>query len=141
ESFQNVRAAPDTAVEQHLDTPVDCFDDFLERVERRLHAVELPAAVIRDDDCRGTVLAGELRVLGGEDPLDDDREAVAGEPFEVTPAETGVELPGKDVADDREVLGNLEIDADVALAAAEVRRVDGEHERGEVALHGLCDQL
>jgi len=85
--------------------------------------------VVRDDDCSGAVLAREPGVLGREDSLDDDRKAVAGEPLEVAPAETRVEVLAEDVARNGEMLGNLEVDPDIALAPSEVRCVDGEHER------------
>ncbi len=65
ERLDDVRAAPDAAVDEHLDPAVDGVDDLGQRVDRRGDAVELPAAVVRDDDPRRAVLAGEPRVLGG----------------------------------------------------------------------------
>ena len=57
-------------------------------VDRRRDAVELPAAVVRDDDRRRAVLAREPRVLGGEHPLDDDRQpGQRGEPLDVAPGQ------------------------------------------------------
>ena len=125
ERLENIGAASNAAVEQNLRTPVDGVDDFLEHVEGRRHAVELAAAVVRDDDGRGAVLDREPRVFCGEEPLDDERQPVAGEPLEVAPAETRVELLAEDVAGDGEMLGRLEVDANVALAATEIRNVDG----------------
>ena len=51
---------------------VDRLDHLGQRVDRRRDAVELAAAVVRDDDRGGAVLAREPRVLGGERPLQDD---------------------------------------------------------------------
>src|SRR5947199_76477 len=96
ESLERVGAAAHTAVEQHLRAAVDRVDDFLQRVERAGHAVELAAAVVRDDDCGCAVLARELCVLSCENSLDDDRKAVAREPLEVVPAETRVEVPAEE---------------------------------------------
>ena len=139
--LERVGATAHAAVEQHLGAAVDRSYDFLERVERTGHAVELATAVIRHDDCSSAVLARKPRVLGGEDPLDDDRQAVAGEPLEVAPAESRVEAPAEDVARDGEVLRNLEVNPDVALSPAEKRRVDGEHQRRELARDRLGDQI
>ena len=52
----DVGAAPDAAVEQHLEPVADRVDDGRQRLERRHRAVELAAAVVRDDDARGAVL-------------------------------------------------------------------------------------
>ena len=52
ERLDDVGAAPDAAVDEHLDPPVDRLDDLGQRVDRRRDAVELAAAVVRDDDRR-----------------------------------------------------------------------------------------
>src|SRR5215210_9334331 len=44
ERLQDVHAAADTSVEQHLDALADRLHDLRQHVERRRHAVELPAA-------------------------------------------------------------------------------------------------
>ena len=74
ERLDDVRAAADAAVDEHLDAAVDRLDDLGQRVDRRRDAVELPAAVVRDDDRRRAVLAREPRVLGREHALDEDRQ-------------------------------------------------------------------
>ena len=61
-----VNAAAVAAVEEDLAPVADGLDDLRERVEARGHAVELAAAVVRDDDPRGAVLAGEHGVLRRE---------------------------------------------------------------------------
>ena len=52
ERLDDVRAAPDAAVDEHLEPAVDRLDHLGERVRRRGDAVELPAAVVRDHDAR-----------------------------------------------------------------------------------------
>ena len=84
ERLDDVAAAPDAAVDEHLDPAVDRLDDLGQRVDRRRDAVELPAAVVRDDDPGGAVLARELRVLGRQHALDEQRQAgLAGDALEV----------------------------------------------------------
>ena len=50
ERLDDVGAAADAAVDQHLDAAVDRLDHLGQRVDRRRDAVELAAAVVRDDD-------------------------------------------------------------------------------------------
>ena len=95
--------------------------------------------MVRDDDAGGPALAGELGVLAGDDPLDHDRQPVSGEPFEVAPAQGRVE-GAEPLAVLGEVIWEAEADPQVALAAAEVRRIDGEHERRVAAADGLLDE-
>ena len=59
ERLDDVGAAADAAVEEHLDPAVDRVDHLRQRVERRRDAVELAAAVVRDDERGGAVLARE----------------------------------------------------------------------------------
>src|SRR5262249_14950543 len=108
--------------------------------EGRGYAVELAAAVVGDHDGRGPVLASELGVLRRQQSFDDDREAVAGEPLQVAPADRCVEAFAKEVALHGEVVGNLEVDAHVALAPADVGDVDREHERGVAGGDSLFDR-
>ena len=68
-------------------------------------AVELAAAVVGDDDAGGTVLEGELGVLGGEEALDQDRDAaLGGEVGEVGPAQ-GVVHQREGLLDRHRLLG------------------------------------
>ena len=48
--LDDIGPAPDAAVEQHLDAPVDRLRHVRQRANRRDGRVELPAAVVRDDD-------------------------------------------------------------------------------------------
>ena len=59
ECLDDVGPAPDAAVDEHLDPALEGVGDLTEDVDRRRHAVELPAAVIRDDDAGRSVLEGE----------------------------------------------------------------------------------
>ena len=74
ERLQHVGAAPDAAVDVDLAAPGDRLDDLGQRVERRRDPVELPAAVIRDDDPGRAVLDREQRVLARQQPLQHDRQ-------------------------------------------------------------------
>ena len=97
ERRRDVAAPPDAAVEEHLDPVSNRVDDRRQRLQRRHHSVELPAAVIRDDDARRAVLRRENGVVRVEHALDDDRNRNrGGEPLEVAPVERRV--------DEREVL-------------------------------------
>ena len=62
--LQDVHAAADAAVHQDLQPVARRRDHLGERVERRGRAVELAAAVVRDDDARGAGLRGADRVVG-----------------------------------------------------------------------------
>ena len=55
ERFDDVAAAPDAAVQQHLDPLADGRDDFGQHAQRRRDAIELPPAVIRHDDRVGAL--------------------------------------------------------------------------------------
>ena len=69
ERHHDVGSAPNATVEVHLGAVADGVDDLGQRLERRDRAVELTTAVVRDDDAGGAVLAGEDRVLGGDEAL------------------------------------------------------------------------
>src|SRR5207253_5439369 len=75
-----------------------------------------------------------------EKTFDDDWQAVAGEPLEVSPAHARVEAPAEEVALHSQVLRHLEVDADVALAPADIGHVDGEDERRVAVRDGLLDR-
>ena len=68
ERLEHVGAAPKAAVEQHRRLPAD-GDDALEHVQGRDGAVELPAAVVGDDDGVGAGGAGACRVVGVQQAL------------------------------------------------------------------------
>ena len=123
------RAAPDAAVEEHLDPVSDRVDDRRQRLERRHRAVELPATVIRDDDARCAVLGREHGVLRVEHALDDDRHRErGGEPLEVRPVErrieerearTGGPAASRVRTEGRESSGNVQSIAALAVARAD----------------------
>ena len=54
ERLDDVAAAADAAVHEHLDAIADGGDDFRQHAQRRRHAIELTAAVVRHDDRIGT---------------------------------------------------------------------------------------
>src|SRR5688572_16393000 len=72
ERHRDVRAPAYAAVEVHLGAVADRLDDLRQRLQRRDRAVELAAAVVRDDNARRAVLTREVRVLRRDEPLDDD---------------------------------------------------------------------
>src|SRR5215207_3895681 len=74
ERLEYVGAASDAAVEQDLSALPDRRCDRRQRIQRRYRAVELPPAVVGDDDRLGAVLDGEQRVLRRENAFDDDRQ-------------------------------------------------------------------
>ena len=75
EGDRDVDAAADAAVDQHRAAAGDRVDRLGQGVGGGAHAVELAAAVVGDDDARRPVLDRERRVLGGQHPLDEDRQA------------------------------------------------------------------
>jgi hypothetical protein len=92
ERDRNVGTAPDTAVHQDLDAVADRVRHLGKGIERGDRAVELAAAVVRDDDGFATVLRGEDGVLCGENALGDDRHAgVLVQPFEIAPGQAWVD--------------------------------------------------
>ena len=92
ERLEHVGAAADAAVDQHLDPLADRLDHLGQGVQRRGDAVELAPAVVRDDHRGRAVLGGQQRVLGGQDPLDHERQrADRVQPLEVAPGERVVD--------------------------------------------------
>ena len=73
--LHDIRPAADAAVEQHRQPARDRLHHLRQRVDRRRHAVELPPAVVRDDDPRRAVLAREARVLARQHTLHEHRQA------------------------------------------------------------------
>src|ERR1051325_7606204 len=124
--LDDVGAARERAVDDHLGATGRGVHDLGQDVHRAAPVVELAAAVVRDVDPVDAVLDREPGVLGGRDALDGERnvelalDAVDGAPVErrlVLPARR-LAPPAHDVA-----LG------DVALAPAVDRGVDREAER------------
>ncbi len=73
ERFDDVAAAADSAVQKDLRASADGVDDLGQCAQRRSDRVELPAAVIGDDDGIGAGVNGAARVLRGQNAFDDDR--------------------------------------------------------------------
>jgi hypothetical protein len=96
--------------------------------------------VVRHDDGGRAVLACELRILRREQSFDDDGQAVAREPLEVPPAHRCVEPFAEELALHGEVLGHLEVHANVALTPAEIGNVDSKNKRRIPTRHGFFDQ-
>lgn len=72
EGLEDVGAVADTAVDMNGDFAVDGGHDFRKGVKRGQGAVELAAAVVRDDDAVDAVVDGQYGVFGCRDPLDPD---------------------------------------------------------------------
>src|SRR6187397_1484785 len=71
ECHDDVRPTAYATVDEDLGSISDCVDDLRERLERRDRAVELPPAVVRDDDTRCAVVAREGRILCRDEALHD----------------------------------------------------------------------
>ena len=62
EGLQHMRAALDAAVDQHIDLVADGVDDLGQLIEGAARAVQLPAAMIGDDDAAAADVDGLLGV-------------------------------------------------------------------------------
>src|SRR5260370_27883262 len=71
--LEDVTAAPHAAIHQHLHLTVHGGRDFGQGAERRRSAVQLPPAVVRDDDGSRAAVDRAAGVLAGQDPLDPHR--------------------------------------------------------------------
>ena len=74
ERDEDVRPAPDPAVEVDLRPALDRVDDLLQHLDARRGPVQLAAAVVRHPDGVRTVIDREPGILGREDPLEDQRQ-------------------------------------------------------------------
>ena len=84
--LDDVAAAADAAVEQHLDLVADRVDDRRQRADRRRRAVEVVAAVVGDRDRVGADLDRAAGVVGVHHALDQKRAApLLAQPGEVLP--------------------------------------------------------
>ena len=102
----------------------DGLDDARQGVERGDRAVELAAAVVRDDHGRGAVVDGLPGVVGVQDALQDDRQAGrCAELRQVGPGPRGV---GEDLAEVFERLDRVQLRAADGLAEDRVARVVGQ---------------
>ena len=71
----DVEATAHAAIDPELGPPDDGAGDLGERVDRGRHAVELTPAVVAHHDAVDPVLHREVGILGGQDPLDDQRQS------------------------------------------------------------------
>src|SRR5947199_117767 len=70
--FHHIAASSDAAVHEHLGILVNRGEHFRQNAQRRRDAVELSAAVIRDDDGGGAVIDGLARIVRGVHALHDE---------------------------------------------------------------------
>ncbi len=68
--LEDVRAAANAAVHEDGHAAGDARRNRRQRVNRRHHAVELPAAMIRDHDAGGAVFERQRGVFRGQDAFD-----------------------------------------------------------------------
>jgi len=79
---------PDAAIEQHLTSSLHRFNHLGQRLDRGGRAVELAAAVVRDDDAGDAVVEGDASVFGCHDALEQNRQRGHGaQPVDVAPVE------------------------------------------------------
>ena len=159
-------AAADAAVHQHGCVRADLVPHLDERVERGDRAVDLAAAVIRDDDPVDTVLERQPRIVAAEHALHEDRQIGAGaQPVQVGPGEREVRERGQrhqrrglDVVLRRHVQPRAEERVaeelrepfaaeegqvavpEVALAPAERQRVERDDDRAVPGCGGAVDE-
>src|SRR5215217_6809428 len=126
ERDRDVQPPPDAAVDPDLDAAAYRVGNLLERVDRRRHAIELPSAVVGDDDGVDAVLEREPGVLGGQDPLEHERQArrPRADRGEVAPAQARRDEIVDRLAAGLQRVGEDEAVAALALAVAEDRQVD-----------------
>jgi len=90
---QDVGSGADPPVEEDRGPPRHCGRDLGQDVQGGGDAVELTAAVVRDDQAIGPGVERVERVGSAEDPLNDDREGGEGaQPGQNRPVEPGIEL-------------------------------------------------
>ena len=123
----HVLTRANAAVEHDLDRGADGVDDPGQRGDRGHGAVELPAAVIGDDERRRAGLGRALGVLHVEQPLEHQRaRPQVPDPFDVLPAQRRIELSGDPCRERAHALHAAhmarQIAEGLALAAQDARR-------------------
>ncbi len=92
ERLEDVRPATEPTVDEYRHPTRDCLDDLGEHGDRRMDRIELTPAVVRHDDRVDAGLDGEQRVLGGQEPLHQQRHRSGlPDPREIVPGEVGSE--------------------------------------------------
>src|SRR5438552_1964978 len=77
DGFQHVLSRADAAIHPHLDALSDGLDDRRQRANRRRRTVELPAAMVGNDERIGARIGREASVLRVQDALQDQFPAPA----------------------------------------------------------------
>src|SRR3990172_8509342 len=75
ERFEDVGAAPESAVDEDRDASAHGLHHLGERFDGAAGALLPSPAVVRDDDSVGAAFDGELRILAGHDALEEDLHA------------------------------------------------------------------
>ncbi len=115
ESAEYVLPRADATVEMHFDAVADSVGDSGELADGRGCAVELPPAVVGDDDRVGAGSEREPRILGIHYALEDQLAApLAAEPLDVGPRELEIELAGDPVRHRAEITGSFGVANEIA---------------------------
>ena len=138
ERLQDVAAPGDPGIEHDLRPTVDGRHHLAENVDGALAVVHLAAAVIGDIDHLDPVLDRDLGVFGGLDPLEDE-----GEPAMLLHRRHGVPGdPGLPFAPGLGAhAGRQPAAQELTLAAAVMRRIDGQRERRIAGIPGSPDEV
>jgi hypothetical protein len=91
--LDHIGAAADAAVHQHLQAIADCPRDFRQLPDAGSHAIQLPPAVIGDDDPVRRRVRSRSRVFRGHDALDDQlSRPQRTQPLDIPPRDRRIEL-------------------------------------------------
>ena len=89
--LEDIKSPPHAGVEVYLQSVADRFGDGGECLDAGGCAVELPAAVVRDDDAVNAVLGALYSILDSANALNDERQACeVAQPVEPVPGEPNV---------------------------------------------------
>src|SRR5579883_2851482 len=129
QGLENVGAAPDAAIHVDLAAPVDRLHYLRQGFDAGENAVELPTAVIGDDDAVYAMLDRQQRIRGGKDAFEQDGQCGnRTQPGELVPGECyfGAALDYL-LIDKIAFKADDEAAAFVALAIAQARQVNRQH--------------
>ncbi len=91
--FEHAGPAANAAVEDKRDAAADRFRNFLKPVERGARTVDLPSAVVRDDEAVDAVIQRLARIVGMIDAFQKDRlRRVLAQKGELVPGERRVRI-------------------------------------------------
>src|SRR5579859_427500 len=143
--FDNISATSYATIEIDFAASGYSCDDLWQRGDAGNSSIELATAVIGDNDPVETMLDCQQRILGGQHPLDQDRERGQGtQPGNVFPGEGGLE-PGDVV--DLEVSNAMgwrwqdQAVADITFATCKTWCIYGEHNGAIARLLGSLDEI